>query len=195
MHRRIILLASPGNTVPKASLREADSLPYRRKDNPCAVGADIICPPGEPMYHPGCPFRQYCAKGNVFRTPREGRPYGHKDNPCAVIRYRAKGRLRALSAPAGHLPREGEVYKASPCRGSWIGQRPRLMRWSLPMCRCSTLCQRQPPPHPPLRGTSPERGRFLARAGKDGMVLIIKERNPRLPLRGSWIGQRPRLRE
>ena len=28
-----------------------------------------------PTHHPGCPFRQYRAKGDVFRTPREGRPY------------------------------------------------------------------------------------------------------------------------
>ena len=29
---------------------------------------------------------------------------------CAVVQHRAKGSLRAPSAPAGHLPREGEVY-------------------------------------------------------------------------------------
>ena len=92
--------------------------------------------------------RQHRAKGDLFRTPREGRPYGQTDKPhtvgrglapaetfgdslqaerltksrrgelcspvlpcqCAVVRYRAKGNLRAPSAPSGHLPRKGEVY-------------------------------------------------------------------------------------
>jgi len=134
------------------SLREADSLPYRRKGKPRAVGADIICPPRAPTYHPACHSRQYCAKGDLFRTPREGRPYGQTDKLlhysifiCSNASSRlsllatlyhfhrskkpplpkggvggdsvshprqhcAKGALRAPSAPAGHLPREGEVF-------------------------------------------------------------------------------------
>ena len=71
-HPRLPLPATPCQWQ---RLREADSLPYGRKDNLCAVGADIICPPRAPAYHPVCLFRQHCADGDLFRTPREGRPY------------------------------------------------------------------------------------------------------------------------
>jgi len=79
---------SPSPAIPcrRQRLREADSLPYGRKCKPRAVGADIICPPEELAYHPGCPSRRHRAKGSLFRTPQEGRPYGQTDKPNTVGR-------------------------------------------------------------------------------------------------------------
>ncbi|MBQ8898835.1 MAG: hypothetical protein IJY86_10235, partial [Clostridia bacterium] len=39
-----------------------------------------------PAHHPICLPRQYRAKGDLFRTPREGRPYGQTDKPHTVGR-------------------------------------------------------------------------------------------------------------
>ena len=97
MHRRIIPVALPGDTVPTATFAGELRSPVLRK--PVKIGVpkapssrELDRPKAEtegvnaPAYHPVRPSRQHRADGNVFRTPREGRPYGQTDKPHTVGR-------------------------------------------------------------------------------------------------------------